>query len=86
MIITAFLNIIYYFIVMTVGLLPTIDSLPTGLNSALDSFLSIIAQWNAVIPIFSDMLVIVLLMFSIETGILTLMGINWVIKKATLSG
>ena len=80
------MNIIYYFILMTVGLLPTIDSLPTGFNNALDSFLSIIAQWNSVIPIFNDMFTIILLMLTIETGILTLIGINWVIKKATLSG
>lgn len=86
MIVTAFLNLIYFFIVSTVGILPSVDLLPTGFSTAMDSVLTIIAQWESVIPIFSDMLVIALLILSIETSILTLLGINWVIKKVTLSG
>lgn len=86
MILTALLNIIYYFIVVAVGVLPSIDSLPDGLDTAIDSFLEIIAKWQTVIPIFDDLLTVILLMLSIEAGILTLMSINWVIKKATLSG
>lgn len=86
MILTALLNIIYWFVKVAVGVLPSVESLPSGLNTAIDSFLTIIAQWETVIPVFSDLLTIILLMLSIEAGILTLMSINWVIKKATLSG
>lgn len=86
MIITALLNIIYWFIVATVGVLPNVDAMPDGLDNAIDSILELFAKWQTVVPIFDDLLTIVLLMLSIEAGILTLMAINWVIKKATLSG
>lgn len=86
MILTALLNIIYWFVKVAVGVLPSVESLPEGFNNAIDSILTIIAQWETVIPVFSDLLTIILLMLSIEAGILTLMSINWVIKKATLSG
>jgi len=86
MIITAFLNLVFYFVVSTVGFLPSVDALPSGFNDAVTSVFSVMSSWNVVIPIFNDLFSIITLMLTIETGILTLIGINWVIKKFTFSG
>jgi hypothetical protein len=86
MITSAFLNLVYFFVISVTAVLPEVTSLPDNFNDAVDFIFTEIAKWNAVIDIFSTMFTVLILVLTIEGVILTFAGANWVINKVRGSG
>lgn len=86
MIITALLNFIAFLMQPFIFLLPEIESLPSGLNSAIDWGLNGISGIQYFVPFIDDMINILIAVSFIE---ITLMGFyifNFIINKIRGSG
>lgn len=86
MIITALLTALFYMLKPLLSLLPTISSLPTGLNTAIDWFFDLLAGWQFFVPVVDDLLTIALLIMTVEGAIILFAGINFVYNKIRGSG
>ncbi len=86
MIISAFINAFYYILSPLISVLPTVDSLPSGLNTGIDWFFNVLTGWHYFIPVVDDLVTVITLALSIEGVILTFAMINWVYNKLRGSG
>lgn len=80
MITSALLQIPLFFIELVLNLIPTSDGLPAGIASAISTAVSYAKGVSFLFPI-ETLFQVLLIVFSIEAGLLLWKFINWLIKK-----
>jgi len=80
MITSALLQIPLFFIELVLGLIPTSDGLPSGVSAAISTAVTYAKGVSFIFPI-ETLFQVLLLVFSVEAGLLAWKFINWLIKK-----
>jgi len=80
MITDVILQIPLFFLNLMLGLIPDSSGLPSGVSSAITTAIGYIKGVSFIFPI-ETLFQIILLIFSIEAGLLLWKFINWIIKK-----
>ena len=80
MIITAILNVAYFFLNFLTNLIPAGGSFPSSFTDALSFFISQAVLWDKFIPI-ATIFSILVLVFTFEAGIFAFRSIDWVYSK-----
>lgn len=86
MIIDALAKIYFVSANFLLSLLPNIDSLPEGFNTAMNSIANIVSNWVYVVPILDDLLIIFGMVITIEISLFTFKILNWIYNKLRGSG
>jgi len=80
MITDTILRIPLFFLNLILGLIPTSDGLPSGVSDAISTAMAYAKGVSFFFPI-ETLMQIVLLIFTVEAGILLWKFVNWIIKK-----
>jgi len=86
MIVDAIAKIYFLGANLFLSLLPNIDSLPSGFNTAMNSVATMISNWTYVVPALDDILIIFSLALTMEIAIYTFKILNFVYNKLRGSG
>lgn len=79
--------ILYFITVIIKGVVSVLPeaSMPDWLNSSINSITQYVIQWNFIFPM-TNLVYLILFFLSIETAVLTIYGVNAIIKLVRGSG